>query len=159
MYYDSFLWSSSHSFTKILIFFFRSINFGGALGDLRIKFQLRHGQLEQMQEQKTRRDGETTRSIATPWPTSVKSLKMYGNPMVKSKKNNKESDSIKQKLPCGPFPREVMGLKWDGIEYGWLHRHMSDHTPPPLMRSLSHSHLKVPIISRVEASWRILTCA
>ena len=65
---------------------FGSINFLGALGDLRIKFQLRHGQLEQMQEQKTRRDGETTRSIDTPWRTSMKSLKMYGNLMVKSKK-------------------------------------------------------------------------
>lgn len=60
---------------------FGSINFLGALGDLRIKFQLRHGQLEQMQEQKTRRDG-----VASPWPTSVKSLKIYGNLMVKSKR-------------------------------------------------------------------------
>ena len=63
---------------------FGSINFLGALGDLRIKFQLRHGQLEQMQEQKTRRDG-----VASPWPTSVKSLKMYGNLMVKSKKTTR----------------------------------------------------------------------
>lgn len=38
---------------------------------------------------KKRRNAETTRSIATPWRTSMKSLKMYGNLMVKSKKTKR----------------------------------------------------------------------
>ena len=133
---------------------FGSINFLGALGDLRIKFQLRHGQLEQMQEQKTRRDG-----VASPWLTSVKSLKMYGNLMVKSKrKQGIMSDSTKQKLPRGPFPREVMGLKW--IDWIWLtsSSHVRPYPPtsdeiPVTLSPQSVNHLTV------EASWRILTCA
>lgn len=78
---------------------------------------------------------------------------------IKKKARNQIQES--KKLPWFNRSLERSWDKMDGsIEYGWLHRHILDHTPPPLMRSLSHSHLKVPIIKRwkhLEANMRLVS--
>ena len=124
----------------------------GALGDLRIKFQLRHGQLEQMETKKTRRDGETTRSIASPWKTSMNHQNLW---KLDDETNQKPRDQIqwsKELLALRCFPGEDHGIN------GWIEFIGTcdlEAIAPPLMRPLSHSHLKwkVPIVKLEASCW------
>lgn len=117
----------------------------GALGDLRIKFQLRHGQLEQMQEPKNTKGWRNHKNCCH----STKDFNEVIENVCKPDGNIKKKQGIR-------FNKAKIAvlLSWDK-RMDWIWLTPSSHVrpyPPPLMRPLSHSHLKVPIVNR----WSIL---